>query len=241
MKLDILVIVAHPDDAELSCGGTLIQAAAQGKKTGIIDLTRGELGTRGTPELRALEAAEAAKILKLAVRDNADLPDGFIANVREQQMRVIPYIRRYRPDIVITNAVHDRHPDHARASTLVSESCFLSGLKAIESRDAVGEIQAAWRPRAVYHIVQDRYLKPDFIVDISPSFEDKMRAVKAFRSQFYTGEEQKPEETTPISTKGFMEALRARALEYGRLINVEYGEGFTVERAAGLHDITILL
>jgi len=237
MKVDILVITAHPDDAELSCGGTIVSAVAQGKTVAVVDLTRGELGTRGTAETRAEESAAAAKILGVSARENALLPDGFLANTCDQQMAVLPFIRKYRPDIVITNAVRDRHPDHGKASTLVSESCFLSGLKAIQTRDADGQKQKAWRPRAVYHIIQDRRIDPDFIVDISDAFEKKMEAIKAYKTQFYTGEPQKADEVTPISTPAFMEGLKARAVEYGRLINADYGEGFTVERPPGIADL----
>ncbi|MCA1750542.1 MAG: bacillithiol biosynthesis deacetylase BshB1 [Cryomorphaceae bacterium] len=240
MKVDILVITAHPDDAELSCGGTIISAVAQGKKVVALDLTRGELGTRGTAETRAEEATAAAKIMGLSARDNALLPDGFLANTRDQQMAILPFIRKYRPEIVITNAIRDRHPDHGKASELVSDACFLSGLKAIETSDR-GQTQSAWRPRAVYHIIQDRRIEPDFIVDISDSFEQKMEAIQAYKTQFYTGEPQKEEEVTPISTPAFMDGLKSRAREYGRLINVEYGEGFTTERPAGVKDLSDLL
>lgn len=240
MKVDILVITAHPDDAELSCGGTIISAVAQGKTVTALDLTRGELGTRGTPETRAEEAAAAAAIMGLSARDNALLPDGFLANTRDQQMAVLPFIRKYRPEIVITNAVRDRHPDHGKASDLVSDACFLSGLKAIETSDG-GQNQKAWRPRAVYHIIQDRRIEPDFIVDISDSFEQKMKAIQAYKTQFYTGEPQKADEVTPISTPAFLDGLKSRAREYGRIINVAYGEGFTVERPAGVKDLSELL
>jgi bacillithiol biosynthesis deacetylase BshB1 len=237
MTLDILAIVAHPDDAELSCGGTLLSAVAQGKKVGILDLSKGELGTRGTPETRALEAAAAAKILGLSARENVGLPDGFLANTKVQQMAIIPYIRKYRPHIVLTNAIEDRHPDHGNASKLVSDACFLSGLRAIETQDGSYNVQQHWRPAAVYHFIQDRYLKPDFIVDISDFFEKKMEAVRAFSSQFFTGDPQNPEEVTPISTPEFMKGLEARALEYGRLIGTIYGEGFTSERTVGIEDL----
>lgn len=240
VKVDILVITAHPDDAELSCGGTIVSAVAQGKKVAALDLTRGELGTRGTPQTRAEEAAAAAEILGLSARENAGLPDGFLANDKAQQMAVVPYIRKYRPDIVITNAVRDRHPDHGKGSALVSDACFLSGLKAITTTDEQGRTQNAWRPSAVYHIIQDRRIEPDFIVDISDSFGQKMRAVKAYRSQFFTGEAQDPKDVTPISTPAFMDLLELRAREFGRLIGAEYGEGFTVERPIGVSDLAHL-
>lgn len=237
MKLDILAIAAHPDDVELSASGTLIGAVARGMKVGILDLTRGEMGTRGTPETRQAEALAAAKIMGLSARDNAVLPDGFLSNTREQQMAILPFIRKYRPRIVLTNAIEDRHPDHGKAAKLVSDACFLSGLKAIVTRDAEGNDQKAWRPEVVYHFIQDRYIKPDFVVDISAHFEGKMKAIRAYETQFYSGVPQDPDEVTPISTPGFLQFLEARAREMGRLINVDYGEGFTTERPLGIDDL----
>lgn len=233
MKLDILVIAAHPDDAELGAGGSIAKSVKQGKKVGILDLTKGELGTRGTPETREKEAMAAAEILGVETRQNAGLPDGFLENSKEFQMKIIPFIRQYKPSIVLANAVKDRHPDHAKASKLISDACFLSGLRAIKSEWS-GETQESWRPKAVYHFVQDYYLKPDFIVDVSETWEIKMKAVKAFSSQFYQGKDDKGP-VTPISTKGFIHALESRAREYGRLIQSEYGEGFTVERPLGIN------
>ena len=235
--LDILVIAAHPDDAELGAGGTIAKSIAQGKTVGILDLTRGELGTRGTPELRAAEAAAAAKILGVEFRVNASLPDGFLDNTKDQQMVIIPFIRKYRPRLILTNTVHDRHPDHAKASKLVSDSCFLSGLRAVPTFTAEGKTQQAWRPKAVYHFVQDFYIKPDFVVDITDTFEKKMEAIRAFSSQFYDGTAQAPEEVTPISTPQFFQFIEARAREYGRSIGVEFGEGYTTERAVGVEDL----
>jgi bacillithiol biosynthesis deacetylase BshB1 len=239
MKLDILVIAAHPDDAELGAGGSIAKAVNEGLKVGILDLTRGELGTRGTPETRENEASAAADILGVVVRENADLPDGFLANTKEFQLRILPFIRNYQPDIVLANAIRDRHPDHAKASKLISDACFLSGLKAIET-EWEGEKQESWRPNAVYHFVQDYYIKPDFIVDITETWETKMKAVKAFSSQFYQGKDDKGP-VTPISTKGFIQALEARAREYGRLIKSEFGEGFTVERPPGVKSFRNLI
>ncbi len=236
-ELDILVIAAHPDDAELGAGGTMAKSIAQGKTVGILDLTRGELGTRGTPELRADEATAAAKILGVAFRVNASLPDGFLDNTKEQQMAIIPFIRKYRPRIVLTNTVHDRHPDHAKAAKLVSDACYLSGLRAIPTFTSEGKGQNSWRPKAIYHFVQDFYIKPDFVVDITDTFEKKMEAIRAFSSQFYNGTEQKPDEITPISTPQFVHFVEARAREYGRTIGVEFGEGFTVERVLGVADL----
>lgn len=240
MKLDILAIVAHPDDVELTASGTVIKSIAQGKKVGILDLTRGEMGTRGTPEIRAQEAARASEIMGIHVRENAELPDGFIADVNEQQMAIIPFIRRFRPDIVLANAVKDRHPDHGVAATLTSHACFLSGLRALQTKDSDGTVQEAWRPRAVYHMIQDRYLHPDFVVDITAEWPKKLEAIKAFSSQFYTGKDD-DQPSTPISSPAFMAFLEARAREFGRPISVEYGEGFTVERPMGVMDLSDMI
>jgi len=239
MKLDILVIAAHPDDAELGAGGSIAKSVKQGKKVGILDLTRGELGTRGTPEMRVKEAKSAANVLGVKVRENAELSDGFLENSKDFQLKIIPFIRQYMPDIVLANAIADRHPDHAKASKLISDSCFLSGLRAIDTHWK-GSLQKAWRPNAVYHFIQDYYIKPDFIVDITDTWEIKMKAVEAFSSQFYQGKQDKGP-VTPISTKGFIQNLESRAREYGRLIKTEFGEGFTVERPPGVEDILELI
>ena len=237
MKLDILAIVAHPDDAELSCSGTLIKAVKAGHRVGIADLTRGELGTRGSAEKRMQEAARSSGLMGIHMRENLGLADGFFEVDREHLLAVIRVIRKYRPKIVITNAVKDRHPDHSRASALVSRAAFLAGLRKIES-SVDGTAQEAWRPRAVYHVIQDRYIKPDFVVDISDVIEEKFQAIMAFDSQFYVpGEDEEKEPRTPISGKEFMEFLRSRMRETGRPAGVEYGEGFTVERAPGINDI----
>ncbi|MGB6035053.1 MAG: bacillithiol biosynthesis deacetylase BshB1 [Cryomorphaceae bacterium] len=240
MKLDILAIAAHPDDVELSASGTIIKSIQQGKRVGILDLTKGELGTRGTAELRAKEADAAARIMGLAIRENVGLPDGFLNNVKEQQMAIIPFIRKYRPDIVLANALADRHPDHAMGAALAAKSCFLSGLKAIPTMDENGTAQEAWRPRAVYHYIQDRYMHPDFVVDISAEWEKKVEAIRAFSSQFYVGKEDN-EPVTPISTPDFMKFLEARAREYGRTIGVQFGEGFVADRTIGVMDLNDLL
>jgi len=238
LKLDILAIVAHPDDLELAGSGTVVKAIRAGKKVGILDLTRGEMSTRGTAEIRAAEAARATEIMGLHVRENAELPDGFIADTREQQLAIIPFIRKYRPDIVIANALEDRHPDHGAAAALTARACFLSGLSALKTESSDGS-NSAWRPRAVYHMIQDRYLKPDFVVDISDTWGTKLEAIRAFSSQFFTGEKD-DQPQTPISTPDFMKFLEARAREMGRLIFVEYGEGFNVQRPVGVNDITAL-
>lgn len=239
MKLDILAIAAHPDDAEMSCAGTLIAAAAAGKKIGIVDLTRGELGTRGTPDIRAAEAAAASKVMGLHARENLGLADGFFQNNREHQLPIIAAVRRYQPDIVLLNAIHDRHPDHGRGSQLASESCFLSGLKMIETLDEKGRPQAAWRPRLVYHFIQDRQIAPDFVVDISEFWDKKWEAIQAFKSQFF--DEGSTEPVTYLSTPAFSKFMEARAREFGHLIGVEFGEGFTRERTLGVRQLTDLV
>jgi N-acetylglucosamine malate deacetylase 1 len=239
MKLDILVFAAHPDDAELGCSGTIVSHIAAGKKVGIVDLTRGELGTRGTPETRLAEAEAAAGVLGLEVRDNLDFADGFFLNDKEHQLKVVEKIRQYKPELVIMNAVHDRHPDHGKGSKLVSEACFLAGLKMVESHSTEGEKQEAWRPKAVYHYIQDRYIKPDIIVDITPYWEQKLESIRAFKSQFYNPDDSS--ENTYISSPEFLEFVEARAKEYGHAVGVKYGEGFTVERHIGVRNLFDLI
>jgi len=241
MKLDILAIASHPDDAELGCVGTLLGAAAQGKKVGVVDLTRGELGTRGTPEIRAAEAAASAKILGLHARENLGLPDGFFRNDREHQLPIIAAVRRYQPEIVLLNALHDRHPDHGRGSQLASEACFLAGLRMIETLDADGQPQAAWRPKQVYHYIQDRQIAPDFVVDITPHWETKLASIRAFRTQFHDPASSSNEPQTYISGANFFNFLEARAREMGHIIGVDFGEGFTAERALGVRDLSTLI
>ncbi|KAA9339947.1 bacillithiol biosynthesis deacetylase BshB1 [Hymenobacter busanensis] len=239
MKLDILALASHPDDAEMSCVGAMLAAAALGKKIGIVDLTRGELGTRGTPATRAEEAAAASQILGLHARENMGLPDGFFQNVREHQLPIIAAIRRYQPEVVLCNAIHDRHPDHGRGAQLQSDACFLAGLKMIETLGDDGQPQAAWRPKHVYHYIQDRQIKPDFVVDISAHWETKRASIAAYKSQFNVVEE--GEEQTYISGAVFWQFLEARAREMGHIIGAEFGEGFTVERPIGVRDVTTLL
>lgn len=236
MKLDILVFGSHPDDAELGAGATIAKEIANGKKVGIVDLTRGELGTRGTPELRDKEAKKAADILGLSVRINLEFADGFFVNDKEHQLQVIEVIRKYRPDIVLCNAVEDRHIDHAKGSKLVSDACFLSGLLKVDTK-WVGddEWQDPWRPKQVYHYIQWKNLEPDFVVDVSDFIDQKMEAINAYASQFYDPESEEPE--TPISSKNFTESIRYRARDLGRLIGVEYAEGFTVERHIGVKQL----
>nr|WP_322626327.1 bacillithiol biosynthesis deacetylase BshB1 [uncultured Flavobacterium sp.] len=238
MKLDILVFGAHPDDVELSCGATIAKEISLGKKVGIVDLTRGELGTRGSADLRDEEAAEAAKILGLEVRENLKFRDGFFVNDEAHQLEVIKMIRKYRPKIVIANAVDDRHIDHGRGSKLVSDACFLSGLRRIET-SLNEEQQEAWRPEVVYHYIQWKNLEPDFVVDVTGFMDTKVASVMAYKSQFYDPDSTEP--VTPIATKNFKDSIYYRAADLGRLINTEYGEGFTAERYLAVSSLENLL
>lgn len=231
-KLDILVIAAHPDDAELGCGGTLAKHVALGHRVGVVDLTRGELGTRGTPATRDAEAEAASQILGLSVRENLNLPDGFFRNDRDHQLAVVAAIRKFRPTIVLANAPADRHPDHGRAAQLVFDACFLAGLPKVAT--PYGDA-APWRPASIYHFIQSSYLQPDFILDISGFWETKLAAIKAFKTQFYDPASAEP--ATFISTPGFLKALEARAIEFGHSIGVEYGEGFIRRQALGLRSL----
>jgi bacillithiol biosynthesis deacetylase BshB1 len=235
MKLDILVLASHPDDAELGCGGTIAKHTSAGDKVGIVDLTRGELGTRGTPATRQKEAETSAEILGVTVRENLNLPDGFFQNTPESQLTVIRIIRKFQPRIILANAVYDRHIDHAKGASLAYDAAFLSGLVKIETLDEEGNKQAAWRPDAVYHYVQSHFIKPDFVVDISAQWDVKMKAVKAFSSQFFNPASEEPE--TYISKPGFLRMLEARAVEYGHAIGADYGEGFTVRRLIGVDSL----
>lgn len=227
MKLDILAIGAHPDDVELGCGATVAKEIAAGKKVGILDLTRGELGTRGTPEIREQEAKAAAAILGVEVRDNLGIPDGFFTNSKENQLKIIEVLRKYQPDIVLCNAVDDRHIDHGKGAKLASDACFLSGLRRIETTHQ-GEPQQAWRPKLVYHYIQWKNLEPDFVVDVGDFIKKKEEAVFAYTSQFYDPNSDDP--STPISSSNFKESISYRARDLGRLIGADYAEGFMVER-----------
>jgi len=227
MKLDILVFASHPDDAELGAGGTIAKEVSRGKKVGIVDLTRGELGTRGSVEIRARESARAAEILGLSARENMGFADGFFTNDKAHQMELIRVIRKYRPEIVLGNAVQDRHVDHGRGSKLVSDACYLSGLTKITTQGEEGP-QQAWRPKLVYHYIQWLNLVPDFVVDITGFIDTKNEAILAYGSQFYDPKSEEPE--TPISSKNFTDSVVYRARDLGRIVGVEYAEGFTVER-----------
>ncbi|MGB0523636.1 MAG: bacillithiol biosynthesis deacetylase BshB1 [Flammeovirgaceae bacterium] len=236
MKLDILALVAHPDDVELSCSGILLSHIAQGKKAGIIDFTQGELGTRGTPEIRLKEAEEAAKRMGLSARENLGFADGFFKNDKEHQLELIRYIRKYQPEIVIANAPTDRHPDHGRASQLTLDACFLSGLRKV-STELDGQEQQAWRPKQIYHFIQSTYLEPDFIVDVSDFWDQKVKAIEAFESQFHVNKAGANGPQTFISTPEFMEFIAARARSWGQAIGVKYGEGLIAHQKIGIQNL----
>ena len=236
MKLDILVFASHPDDAELGAGATIAKCVAQGKKVGIIDLTRGELGTRGTAEIREKESEAASDILGIHIRENMEFRDGFFVNDDMHQMALIRMIRKYRPEVVLCNAVEDRHIDHARGSKLVSDACFLSGLTKIDSKlEGDDQWQESWRPSRVYHYIQWKNLEPDFVVDVSDFIEKKVEAIEAYASQFYDPDSDEPE--TPISSKNFIDSIIYRSRDLGRLTGVQYAEGFTVERYPVVNDL----
>ena len=238
IKLDILAIGAHPDDVELGCSATLAKEISKGKKVGVLDLTRGELGTRGSAEIRDKEAANAAKILGLTVRENLAFKDGFFLNDEAHQKAVIKIIRKYKPEIVLCNAVQDRHIDHGKGSKLVSDACFLSGLMKIQT--SIDQIeQEAWRPKQVYHYIQWENLKPDFVVDVTGFMDIKIEAVKAYASQFYDPNSKEP--VSPISSKNFLDSISYRASDLGRIIGKESAEGFTVERFVAVDHLDQLI
>ncbi|HMR19280.1 MAG TPA: bacillithiol biosynthesis deacetylase BshB1 [Sphingobacterium sp.] len=240
MKLDLLVMTVHPDDAELGAGGTIAKYVAAGKSVGIIDLTGGELGSRGTAATRAEEADAASKILGVAIRENLGLSDGFFVNDEESQRVIIRALRKYRPEIVITNALDDRHPDHGRASKLVNDAIFLSGLRRIETHDFNGASQEAFRPRLQLQLIQDKYIQPDIILDITPYWEIKEQAILAYKTQFNSlNEDDGPQ--TYISNPDFMESTKARAREFGRNIQVKYAEAFTSRKILGVGDLFDLI
>ena len=234
MKLDILAFGAHPDDIELGCGGTIAKEIANGKKVGLIDLTRGELGTRGTAQTRDQEASDAAKILGVTIRENLGFADGFFVNDKDHQLKIIEILRKYQPDIVLCNAIDDRHIDHGKGSKLVSDACFLSGLLKIET-ELDGKPQDKWRPNQVYHYLQWKTIEPDFAVDISGYLDIKMASVFAYKTQFYDPNNTEPE--TPITSKNFTDSISYRASDLGRLIGVKYAEGFTVERYVAVNSL----
>ena len=234
MKLDILAFGAHPDDVELGCSGTIAKEVSLGKKVGIIDLTRGELGTRGSVEIRNSESAKASEILGVVVRENLDMRDGFFVNDETHQLKVIEMIRKYQPEILLCNAITDRHIDHGKGSKLVSDACFLSGLRQIKT-ELNGEAQEAWRPKVVYHYIQWQNIEPDFVVDISEFIGKKMESVLAYGSQFYDPNSKEP--VSPITSKNFLDSVKYRAQDLGRLVGVEYAEGFTTERYLAVNSL----
>ena len=238
LKLDILAFGAHPDDVELGCAGTLAKEISLGRKVGIIDLTEGELGTRGSVEIRYREAAKASEILGISVRENLKMRDGFFKNDEEHQMQVIKMIRKYRPKIVLCNAIDDRHIDHGKGAKLVSDACFLSGLKRIETV-LDGEKQEAWRPQVVYHYIQWKDLKPDFVVDITGFMDIKVEAIMAYDSQFYNPNTN--DSVTPIATKNFLDSIKYRSQDMGRLIGTDFAEGFTAERYVAVNSLEDLM
>lgn len=237
IKLDILAFGAHPDDVELGCSGTIAKEISLGKKVGIIDLTRGELGTRGSAEIRDKEAKKAAEILGVSVRENLGFRDGFFVNDEKHQLEIIKMIRKYKPEIVLCNAIHDRHIDHGKGSKLVSDACFLSGLRKIET-ELNGENQQAWRPKVVYHYIQWENIKPDFVVDISDFMQNKIDAVMAYDSQFYNPDSKEP--VSPITSKNFLDSITYRAQDLGRLVGVDFAEGFTTERYLAVNSLADL-
>ena len=238
MKLDILAFGVHPDDVELGCAGTIMAAIDQGKKVGIVDLTRGELGTRGTPTTRTQEAAAAAKIMGVDVRENLDMADGFFTNDEAHQRKIIALIRKYQPDIILANAPEDRHPDHGRSAKLVSDAAFLSGLRKIETIHE-GVTQSAWRPAYTFHYIQDRFIQPSFVIDITAYMERKMEAVLAYGTQFTSTDTSEPQ--TYISSPQFLETVKARALMLGKRIGVGYAEGYITEKIIGFSNFDAII
>ncbi len=235
MKLDILAIAAHPDDVELSCSGTLLKHVKMGRSVGLIDLTQGELGTRGSAPIRLQEAEDAREKMGAKVRINLEMPDGFFTHSKENLLKIIKAIRTYQPEIVLANTISDRHPDHGKGAKLIREACFLAGLVKIETQGEDALLQNPWRPKAIYHFIQDYFLKPDFVVDISEYMDEKMELVKAFKSQFYNPDSSEPD--SPISSKEFMDFLYARARDFGRPIGAEFGEGFIADRTLGVKNL----
>lgn len=239
MQLDILAFGVHPDDVELSCSGTLLASIHQGKKVGIVDLTRGELGTRGSAEIRDKEAADAAKILGVHHRENLRMADGFFTHSEENIRKIIAVLRKFRPSVILANAVEDRHPDHGRSAKLVADAAFLAGLQKIETVDENGNPQQAFRPTQVFHYIQDRVLTPDFVFDVTPFYEKKMESIRAYTTQFYSAESNEP--STYISSPQFLETVKGRDMMMGKKIGVLYGEGFITEKTVGIRDFNHII
>jgi bacillithiol biosynthesis deacetylase BshB1 len=237
-KVDILAFAAHPDDIELAAAGTLMKHIAQGKTVAIVDLTQGEMGSRGTIQTRYEEAAAASEIMGIKFRENLKMADGFFEINEVNKLKIVEQIRRFQPSIVLANAMHDRHPDHGRAGQLVSEACFLAGLIKVKT-EWNGEAQTHYRPKAVYHYIQDYYIKPDFVIDVTDFYDRKLAAIKAYKTQFFNPESKEPQ--TPISGQGFLDFVSSRMIEHGRPIGAKYGEGFTVERFPGVNDLFDLI
>ncbi|HUR09821.1 MAG TPA: bacillithiol biosynthesis deacetylase BshB1 [Flavitalea sp.] len=240
MKLDILAIGVHPDDVELGCSGTILNEVNNGKKVGILDLTQGELGTRGTIQTRYEEANQAAKILRVSMRTNLKMRDGFFRNDEAHQLQLISAIRTYQPEIVLANILNDRHPDHGRAGHLIADACFLAGLIKIETNDRSGQVQDRWRPKFVLHYLQDWYHEPDLLVDISSVFEERMKSIECYSTQFFSGNSDDSPQTY-ISTPDFLDSVIARARMFGKRIGVKYAEGFISEKKIGLRNLDALL
>jgi bacillithiol biosynthesis deacetylase BshB1 len=239
MKLDILAVGSHPDDVELGCSGTLINEIKRGKKVGIVDLTQGELGTRGTIETRYQEAADAAKILGVTIRENLQMRDGFFKNDEAHQMELVKVLRKYRPEIVIGNILEDRHPDHGRGGWLLYDACFFSGLRQVKSYDESGKEQEKWRPKMLLHYIQDRFYEPDIIIDVSEVWEQRMDSIRAYKTQFHDPESTEPQ--SYLSNPDFMDAIVSRARLLGKRIGVKYGEGFLSKKSIGLTTLDALV
>lgn len=241
MKLDLLAFGVHPDDIELSCAGTLLVEKNNGKKVGIVDLTQGELGTRGTAETRKQEAEDSARILGIEIRENLNMADGFFLNDEENKIKIISVLRKYKPEIILCNAPDDRHPDHGRSSQLVNDAAFLSGLIKIQTLDEQGNSQDAWRPKYVFNYIQDLYFKPDFVIDVSDVFDKKIEAIEAFTTQFYTSNANDKEPQTYISSPEFLESVINRAKMFGRMIGVKFAEGFLSKKMIGIKSLEALV
>jgi bacillithiol biosynthesis deacetylase BshB1 len=237
MQLDVLAIGVHPDDVELCASGALMMEKLKGKRVGVVDLTQGELGTRGTPELRAVESVRASAIMRLDARENLGMADGFFKVDEAHQRLLIRAIRKYRPEVILANALADRHPDHGRAGQLIAESCFLSGLRKVETFDDDGKPQEKWRPKYVFHYIQDRYYTPSFVYDITPVFERKVEAIRAYSSQFFSTEYSEDEPQTYISTPEFLDSIIGRHRMFGKMIGVPYAEGFISEKMIGVDSL----